>query len=108
MKFNVQTIPEFEKQVKKLQKKYPSLKSDLGKLALLLQTNPKQGTPLGNDFYKIRMSIASKARGKSGGARVITCVQVIHNTVYLASVYDKSDKSSISDSELDFLAKQIK
>jgi mRNA-degrading endonuclease RelE of RelBE toxin-antitoxin system len=108
MKFNIQTIPEFEKQFKKLQKKYPSLKNDLATLIPLLEDNPKQGIALGNDFYKIRMNITSKAKGKSGGARVITSVHIIQNTVYLASIYDKSDKSTISDSELYFLAKQIK
>jgi len=30
------------------------------------------GTPLGNDVYKIRLAIASKNKGKSGGARVIS------------------------------------
>jgi len=28
------------------------------------------GTPLGSDIYKIRLAVASKNKGKSGGARV--------------------------------------
>ena len=108
MNFNIRTIPEFEKNFKKLLKKYPSLKVDLGKLITALEKDPLQGTPLGNNFYKIRIIITSKGKGKSGGGRVITCVQIVQNTVYLAAIYDKSEKPNITDSELNFLAKQIK
>ncbi len=34
--------------------------------------NPTSGTSLGHNLYKIRLAIASKGKGKSGGARVIT------------------------------------
>lgn len=108
MPFNVRTIPEFERSFKKLWKKYPSLKADLAKLISVLEHNPLIGTSLGNDFYKIRIIIASKGKGKSGGGRIITCVQIIQNTVYLANIYDKSDKATITDTELKLLAKQIK
>lgn len=46
------------------------------------------------------MPITSKGKGKSGGARVITCFKVIQDTVYLLSVFDKSEHESISDKEL--------
>ncbi|WP_310586776.1 type II toxin-antitoxin system RelE/ParE family toxin [Runella salmonicolor] len=51
------------------------------------------------------MSIASKNQGKSGGARVITCVKIINDVVYLLSVYDKSEKDAIDEKELDSLIK---
>ena len=62
--------------------------------------DPIQGKPLGKDCYKIRMAVASKNKGKSGGSRVITCVKIIDETVILLSIYDKSDKESIEDSKL--------
>ena len=68
-----------------------------------LEENPIQGEALGKDCYKIRVSIKSKGRGKSGGARVITRVKVVNQTVYLLSIYDKSEKDSISDKELNDL-----
>ncbi|MDX1919215.1 MAG: hypothetical protein SFU25_00605 [Candidatus Caenarcaniphilales bacterium] len=37
-----------------------------------LEKVPNLGTFLGNNCYKIRLSIKSKSKGKSGGARVIT------------------------------------
>ena len=53
----------------------------------------------------MRIAITSKGKGKSGGARVITCVKVIDQDVYLLTIYDKSDKENISDKELDALLK---
>lgn len=104
MSFSVETLPDFEKEAKRLAKKYASLKNDLLKLIERLETNPTEGTPLGNNFYKIRLAIKSKAKGKSGGARVITFVKIIKSKVYLASIYDKSHQDSISDKELKWLA----
>jgi hypothetical protein len=46
-------------------------------------------------------------KGKSGGARVITCVKITSNKVYLLSIYDKSKKENISDKELNELLKFI-
>ena len=87
MNYKVATIALFDKQAKRLAKKYPSLKSDLKVLFESLINIPKQGTALGNNFYKIRITITSKGKGKSGGARIVTYVKVTETTVYLASIY---------------------
>jgi hypothetical protein len=58
------------------------------------------GTSLGNNCYKIRLAIASKGKGKSGGARVITHIQLTKTTIFLLSIYDKSEQSDISDKDL--------
>ena len=107
MNYKISSIPLFDKQVKRLAKKYPSLKKDLAKLIDSLATEPAQGTALGNNFYKVRLAIASKGKGKSGGARVITYVKVINTTVFLTSIYDKSDQDTISDKELSAILKLI-
>ena len=107
MSFNVETILPFERTVKRLQRKYPSLKNDLLQLIESLEITPLQGTPLGNDFYKIRLSVTSKGKGKSGGARVITLVKVIKGQVILAAIYDKNEQATITDKELKSLAKLI-
>ena len=108
MKFKVYYTPEFEKQLKRLLKKYKSLGKDLSALVKRLEENPTTGTPLGNNCYKIRLAISSKGKGKSGGARVITCVIISHSEVYLADIYDKSEQENISDKRLKELAEQIK
>jgi hypothetical protein len=107
MNFEVRTIPSFEKEFKRLFKKYPSLKRDLEVLIKLLEVNPHQGIALGKGFYKIRLTITSKSKGKSGGARVITFVRVSEHIIYLASIYDKSETSSITNTELKLLSQQI-
>ncbi len=107
MSYNISAIPSFKKEFKKLAKKYPSLKSDLQKLSEELIENPTLGIDLGGNFYKVRMSITSKGRGKSGGARIITHIKIIETTIFLTSIYDKSDKDSISDKELNQLLNKI-
>lgn len=107
MSYNILTIPLFDKQAKRLAKKYPSLKNDLAKLLESLSKNPEQGFALGNNFYKIRIAIASKGKGKSGGARLITYVKVTAHVVFLTSIYDKSEKSAISEKDLEQIFKSI-
>jgi len=50
---------------------------------------------------------AKRRKGKSGGARVITHVQVTKTSVYLLSIYDKSEKENIADEELKALLQYI-
>ena len=105
MSYKVLAIPPFNKQLKRLSKKYPSIGKDLAELGKDLSENPIQGKSLGQDCFKIRLAISSKGKGKSGGARVITCVRIIHETVFLLSIYDKSDQEDLSDKELEGLLK---
>ena len=98
--FDVRTIKKFERQARRLVKKYPSLKEELGTLIEKLEKNPTLGTPLGYQCYKIRLAIASKGKGKSGGARVITYFISEESIVYLLTIYDKSEHLSLSDGEL--------
>ncbi len=100
MSFKILPTPPFAKELKKLAKKYPSIKTDLANLASDLTADPHLGTALGNDCYKIRLAISSKNKGKSGGARVITFVRIFNETIYLLAIYDKADLSNISDQEL--------
>ena len=107
MSYNVLPIPPFDRQLKRLSKKYPSLKEEYLNLINSLEINPEQGTNLGNNCYKIRLAIASKGKGKSGGARVITNFVIADATVYLLSIYDKSEKENLTDKELHELLKFV-
>jgi len=100
MTYNIIAVPKFKKELKKLAKKYPSLKSDFSALLESLKAKPKQGTALGKNCFKIRLAIKSKGKGKSGGARVITNIVVSVDTVFLLSIYDKADKANLTDKEL--------
>jgi mRNA-degrading endonuclease RelE of RelBE toxin-antitoxin system len=107
MNYEIFTIPPFDKQLKRLVKKYPSFKTEFERLVLSLKNEPVQGIALGNSCYKIRLSVASKGRGKSGGARVITHIKITQYAVYLLSIYDKSESENLPDKLLSILLKQI-
>jgi mRNA-degrading endonuclease RelE of RelBE toxin-antitoxin system len=97
--------PNFKKEAKSLLKKYPSLKNELISLEQQLINNPATGTPLGSGAYKIRLAVKSKGKGKSGGMRVITYVEISisaadPSSIFLLSIYDKSETSSISKDEI--------
>lgn len=107
MKFEVKLSPNFKKEAKRLIKKYPSLKLELAELFCELEENPTLGSSLGSDIYKIRLAIASKSKGKSGGARVLTFVKVTETSVLLFSIYSKSEAETLSKSEIQNLIKDF-
>ena len=104
MTYQIRSTPMFDRQFKALYKKYPSLKSDVAKLFVEIQNNPKIGTLLFDDVYKVRMSITSKNKGKSGGARVIYfnmfAKKTDNNSIIALSIYDKSEHESITDKQI--------
>ena len=106
--FDVVPTPRFLRQVKKLKKEYKSLVSELIEFEDTLSENPNQGTDLGNNTYKVRLAIESKNSGKSGGARIITYVITEQKEVYLVSIYDKSEISTIKDSDIKKLINEVK
>lgn len=108
MKFDIYYTPEFEKQLKRLKKRHRSLPKDIKRLTEQLQEHPTMGTPLGNNCYKIRLAVSSKGKGKSGGARIITCVIIAENEIYLADIYDKSEKENISEERLKEIVQNIR
>ncbi|MCG6142667.1 type II toxin-antitoxin system RelE/ParE family toxin [Leptospira mtsangambouensis] len=107
MEYNVFTLLSFERQTKRLIKKYPSLRQELLTLVDSLRLNPFQGTSLNNNCHKIRIPIASKGKGKSGGGRVITHTVIKDRSIYLILIYDKSEINSISDKEINDILKGI-
>jgi hypothetical protein len=113
----VQITKSFKIAVKPLLKRHPLLAKDLLNLEAELKINPKLGTPLGHNIYKIRLKISSKGKGKSGGARIIsllesTLIGLVNTqdenvTVNLITIYDKADTATISDKELKDLIKSF-
>ena len=107
MGFAVESSLLFQRQAKRLLKKYPSLVTELEELIASLAASPKQGVALGKDLYKVRLAIRSKGSGRSGGARVITCLKVVSERVILAAIYDKSELDTLTDRELAAIAKKV-
>jgi len=100
MNYEVILTEDFKKFFKRLFKKYPSLKDDLLGLVENLEKDFKIGTSLGHNLYKIRLSISSKSREKSGGARVIYFFVSEENEIYLVHIFDKSEYENIPKDKL--------
>lgn len=100
-------FPTFTRQLLRLAKKYPSLMADMAALTNKLESDPTTGVSLGRDCYKIRLSIKSKKAGKRGGGRVLTCVKIEQDTIYFMRIFDKSEQSTITDSELTDILKEF-
>ena len=103
MEYRIKTSKEFDREIKRLSKRYHSMADDYERLLNEIEGNPHLGTDLGGGLRKIRMAITSKGRGKSGGARVITftvVVSVAEAEINLLYIYDKAERSSISKKEI--------
>lgn len=109
MAYKIILTDTFQSDFKRLKKKYPSLPDDLRSLLDKLQENPETGTSIGMNCYKIRMAIGSKNKGKSGGARIISqfVAHVLPGTIYLITLYDKSERDTITAARLKELLKDI-
>ena len=110
MNYKIIAHKHFLKEVKRLSKKYRSLKQDLQLLQEELNRNPLSGTDLGGGIRKLRLAIKSKNRGKSHGARVITYTYTIDETeglINLIFIYDKEERETISPNEIQALLKEI-
>jgi mRNA-degrading endonuclease RelE of RelBE toxin-antitoxin system len=117
MKVDVRVTESFKRASRSLIRRYRSFLDDLLSLEEELMAEPRMGTSLGGNFYKVRLKIASKGKGKSGGARVTTFVLADETeeerkndmiVVNLLTVHDKSDQGDISDAELKKLVAALK
>ena len=105
MSYRIKTTKMFDKELKHLVKKYCSLKDEIAELGKVLSDSPLVGVSLGRGVRKVRLAIASKGKGKSHGARVITYTEAIicadeEGVVTLLTIYDKADRDSISSEEI--------
>ncbi len=110
MKVTISTIDEFERQARKLAKKYKSLMNDLRVLQEELKEDPFRGISLGGGVRKIRMAIGSKGKGRSGGARVLTLNVLVSDDadVTLLTIYDKDEIDNVSDNYIKWLVSEAK
>lgn len=109
MNYKINVKPTFQREAKRMAKHYVSFKEDFARLIDELEENPHLGTDLGHGLRKVRMRISSKGKGKSGGARVITFTVVVSQqdaVLNLLYIYDKADRDSISNKEIEQLLLQ--
>jgi mRNA-degrading endonuclease RelE of RelBE toxin-antitoxin system len=111
MNCKIIAIDDFNRDAKRLAKKYASLKGELKELEAQLLANPRMGILIRENTYKIRFAVKSKGRGKSGGLRIITHlieleIEISESemeqdiTIILVAIYDKSEVQNIDDAYL--------
>ena len=103
----VRISEDFRVSYKQLKKRHKSLEEDFERLLASLLKNPMQGVELTGGARKVRMAITSKGRGKSGGARVIIRVRIVHDELQLLYIYDKADMENVSDAFLREVMKRM-
>ena len=99
MKNKIETSPLFETRYKRFRKKFPSIENEMEDLKKQLLENPKTGTLITQNTYKIRLGSIDKNKGKSGGFRIITyLIEEKQNGVEinLLLIYDKSEDASFN------------
>ncbi len=72
--------------------------------------NPFLGDNLGSGIRKVRMAIASKGKGKSGGARILTLNLLLDTEsmeITLLTIYDKGEISNVKDDFIKYLISNL-
>jgi mRNA-degrading endonuclease RelE of RelBE toxin-antitoxin system len=102
MSYEVRVVDAFKKDVKKLLKKYRSIKSDILDLIEKLEKDYTVGIDLGSNLYKIRVknSDIGDIGGKSGGYRVIYYTRLENDRIYLLTIFSKTQKENIDVKKL--------
>lgn len=93
-------LPQFVTKLKTLSKKYPALRKCLEDQLTLLELHTPKITPLGKDWFKVRLPIRQDEKEKNTGTRVIYCIKVIDHTMYFITMYDKAEQETTSDTDL--------
>jgi mRNA-degrading endonuclease RelE of RelBE toxin-antitoxin system len=104
---NFEAAPEFEKALKRLKKKYPSLKADYLEFLSELEKNPMMGSEIFPNCRKARIAIKSKGKGKSGGGRIIFYFEIQQDRITLLFIYDKSEMENVQTEFIEQILKTM-
>ena len=103
---NFEVVPEFERSLKRLNKKYPSLKADYKAFLKELEENPKIGDEIFPNCRKARIAIKSKGKGKRGGARVVFYFEIVEDIIILLFIYDKTEMENVQTAFIEHILQQ--
>ncbi len=104
MKFN--TLSEFDKDVKRLSKKYRHLKEDLIAFMASFENEHTHAIAIRKNIFKARIKNSDKSKGKSGGYRTYYYTITDESVTFLI-IYDKSVMESIDEAVLDSIIAEI-
>ena len=110
MNYRIETVPPFDRAVKRLARKYRHLKADLETLVSLLRNSPNAGVAIpgyAHTVWKIRLASTDMQAGKRGAYRVIYAVDVERRRCILLFIYARADQTDISAAEIDALLAEL-
>jgi mRNA-degrading endonuclease RelE of RelBE toxin-antitoxin system len=93
----IRLTPDFRKQVRKLEKRYRKIQSDLQPILMQIQMGEVIGDRLQGidaEVFKVRIRNSDVNRGKSGGYRMIYWLK-LPECVVLLDIYSKSDRDDV-------------
>ena len=98
----VEFTPEFKRNLRRLSKKYRSIRSDIEPVIDQLLANELPGDQIpgtGYTIYKVRVKNSDTRKGKSGGYRLIYYLLRVDHAILL-TIYSKLDQGDITAKRL--------
>ena len=102
MPTTVSLSDSFQKELKRLARKYPRVLDVVETFVSTLESDQRPGDKIprvGYDVYKVRLKNPSARRGKSGGFRIIYYVPLA-DSVVLLTIYSKTAQTDITPEEI--------
>ena len=109
MKSRIESTHRFDRESRRLVRKYKSLRTELHQLRDQLQQGQRPGARLsgiGYSTFKVRLPNQSARRGKSGGFRVIY-YEHADTLVLLLVIYSKTEYADIADATIRQLIEEL-
>lgn len=117
-KYKVYATPSFDKDMKKLKKRYPKINKDFKDFLNDIEENGDLGDEIpgviyssksnNEKVYKKRMANTSANKGARGGFRIIEYVLTDNNEVYFIAIYSKNEMINMQKKEIGKLVKMNK
>ena len=98
----IQFTPEFKRNLRALAKKYRRIRDDIEPIIAELQTGSLPGEQvqgIGYTIFKVRAPNRDRAKGNSGGYRIIYYVKTATEIV-LVTIYSKTEQADISTARI--------
>jgi len=94
----VQATRRFQRNLRKLSKKYPNIRQDVQPILQQIQQGQVLGdrlSKIGYEVFKLRVRNSDIQKGKSGGYRLIYYLKTARSVILL-TVYSKSQQANIA------------
>lgn len=99
---DIQFTLEFKRNLRTLAKKYRHIRDDIAPIIITLQAGELLGDRIpgvGYVIFKVRVPNQDRAKGKSGGYRIIYYMKTAVDII-LVTIYSKTEQADISTAQI--------